>query len=180
MTATIAPKTFVWDNDYKNHEQVRPYFKDYLKVRTEIEDNGQYTYNDLFKGRIPGLAESDNEDTGIYLLQTLHALDQESAREAEFLASGARWVEEFDWSTEPALNKGLRGTLVMRGRFMGGTGYEVFEDARVTVRTTGAKVVHRETGETVEEFAVLIKKPRQREWRRIGCVQHARFLFKEN
>lgn len=153
-----APKTFVWDKDYQNHEQVRPYFKDYLRVRAEIRASGTYTYNDLFKGRIPGLAESENEDTGIYMLQNLFRLDEKRDQMEAFVAAGGAPLTEFDLE-----GKILRGTLARHGWYSGGTGYAERENVRVTV----------------SQNRVMFKEPRQRSWR-TEYASPEQYLFQQD
>lgn len=123
---------FVFDKDYRNDEQVRPYMADFLRVHDEIEAAGQYPYNDSFKGRIPSLAGTDskNEDTAIYMLQNLRRLDIEAATRAEFVEAGGRKVTADDI----APGQTLRGTVVHSGFYVGGTGWEVHEDVRLRVR----------------------------------------------
>ena len=114
---------FVWDGDYKNHEQVRPYMADFLAVYAELEA-GSGTYNHSFRGRIPGI--EDYEDTAIYMLQNLKRLDELAIRVAEFEASGGRHVTELDET--------VRGTVVFYGFYMGGTGWQEYHDARLLAR----------------------------------------------
>ena len=42
---------FVFDKNYDNVEQLRPYFDDFMAIYDTIEG---VKYNDIFKGRIPG------------------------------------------------------------------------------------------------------------------------------
>lgn len=137
--------TFVWDKNYKNTEQMRPYLADFLAIKKELTDAGKYPYNDSFKGRIPGLAGSLNEDTGIYLLQTLADLERLRARTADVLARGGyRLTDRLPSETE-------RGTLIHTGGYMGGTGWKEIPQAKVRF--------DRETD------SVWFKLPRQRNWR---------------
>lgn len=131
VAAPSAP--FVFDRDYNNHEQVRPYMDDFNRVYDEIVASGRYTYNDSFKGRIPSLAGTDskNEDTAIYMCQTLRTLDDEAVKRQEFLASGGRKVTADDLTPGEV----LRGTVVKSGFYMGGTGWQVHDDVRVRVRS---------------------------------------------
>lgn len=159
MSETGAPTLFAFDNNYDNHEQVRPYMADFLTVYAEITADGGFPYNDSFKGRIPGLADSTDkdEDTGIYLLQNLRRLDREQARREEFLASGGVVIAE---TVDDFTRKTRRGTLVHYGFYMGGTGWNEYPDARVTVDDQGR---------------VLFKEPRQRSWR---TMSGGGFLFR--
>ena len=121
-------KPFVFDQNYHNVEQVRPFFAEYSAVRAEIDGDGDYSYNDSFKGCIPTLAATDdkNEDTAIYLLQTMHQLDALAVRKADFLASGGVDASSIE------RGKTVRGTVAVYGFYMGGTGWREYEDARLT------------------------------------------------
>src|SRR3954469_24020651 len=114
--------TFVFDKNYRNDEQVRPYMEAFLAVYTEVEAAGNGTaYNDSFRGLIPAIA-GDDEDTAIYLLQTLRRLDQLAVQIEEFLADGGEEVTTLD--------KVRRGTVVHVGFYMGGTGWTQWDEAR--------------------------------------------------
>lgn len=135
---------FVWDKNYGNTEQMRPHLADFLAVKKEITDAGKYPYNDSFKGRIQGLAESADEDVGIYLLQRLADLDTLQGRIAKFLRDGGYRLAEQLPKTDG------RGTLVRTGWYTGGTGWGEYQHVKVTVDEHGH---------------VLFKLPRQRNWR---------------
>ena len=139
--ATARP--FVFDRNYDNYEQVRPYFDDYCTVRAEIEAAGKYTYNDSFKGRIPSLAGTSNkdEDTAIYMLQSMHSRDEMDRQVEEFTAGGGYDIEDVVGEK--------RGTIAQYAFYVGGTGFKVLNDVRVK----------RENNRT------LYKLPRQRDWR---------------
>ena len=137
MDTLTAPAPFVFDKNYKNNEQVRPYFEDYSRVRAELDAANQYPYNDLFKGRIPGI-DGPNEDTAIYLLQTMHDLDALAVRIEDFLAQdGARWITAEDLATTQI----LRGTVVDTGFYVGGTGWKAYESARLVISGGSASVL---------------------------------------
>lgn len=118
-TATLAP--FQFDGDYKNNEQVRPYFAAFLKRYNELAAQGLYPYNDRFKGHIPGI-EGPNEDTAIYLLQVMRRLDKMKENIAAF---GGRKIESL------ALGEVIRGDIAHFGFYSCGTGWQVFEGARL-------------------------------------------------
>lgn len=59
--------SWTWDNDYRNLKQVEEFYPAYLAIYEPLRAAGQTAYNDLFKGRIPGI-EGPREDTAIYLL----------------------------------------------------------------------------------------------------------------
>lgn len=119
-----APWTF--NKDYNDTEQVRPFFADFLSVYHDIKDRWAYPYNSSFKGRIPGLATatSRDEDTAIYLLQTLKELDALKARVQSALTEG---FQPLDSLREPR----RYARVVEYGFYMGGTGWREWADARV-------------------------------------------------
>jgi hypothetical protein len=115
--------TFTFDKNYKNLDQVAPFYEAYTAVRAELEAAGKYNYNDSFKGRIVGI-EGPNEDTAIYLLQTLHSIREMMAEVDAFVAEGATPID--------TLNGPTRFAKVMRyGWYLGGTGLATYEDVRV-------------------------------------------------
>ena len=131
--AEPATAPFVFDKNYRNDEQVRPYMEEFLSAFDRLVRPGHDSvYNDRFKGQIPSLAgtDSDNEDTAIYLLQNLRRLDIEAATRAAFVEAGGRKVTADD--IQPGQT--LRGTVVHSGFYMGGTGWDVREDVRLRVR----------------------------------------------
>lgn len=158
-TTTTAAPTFVWDENYDT-EQVRPYFEDYMAVRDEMIANGErgYYLNDSFRGRIPGIAGSEREDTGIYLLQVLRSQTEKQAYIDAFVAAGGERL--LDVLTEGRV---VRGSLAMEGWYMNGTGWEVREDHRVTLL----------------DGRVYFKAPRQRAWRS-PQVSAERYLIRVN
>lgn len=120
------PAPFEFDGNYKNHEQVRPYMDDFLRVFASFDPDLKFAYNDQFKGRIPGIADGPSEDTGIYLLQTLKSLDELAVQVEKFKAEGGRVVTADDVG-----DKVLRGTVVFTGFYVGGTGWREFRQARL-------------------------------------------------
>jgi|GEM_PF-6772841 len=131
----VEPEPFVFDQDYDNHEQVRPYFAAYLRRLQALEIAGKYPYNDSFKGHIPGI-EGPDEDTAIYLLQGMGDRDAMRAKRDDFLAAGGREMRPSD------LHEGqqLRGTVVHCGFYVGDTGWTQFESARL-VKNRGRLMV---------------------------------------
>lgn len=155
-TATATPTLFVWDNNYENREQVRPYMEDFLRVREEIMTSGFYTDNSRYVGRIPGLAGSKDESTGIYLLQNLYRLDVLQENIDQAIADGATPIDRDAWGSTVR-----KGTLYRYGWFMGGTGWEVQQNVRVTTLSG----------------RVAFKQPRQRNWR--TYFDGSKYLFNE-
>lgn len=116
---------FVFDQNYDNNEQVRPFFADYMVIYRELEAAGKYPYNASLKGRVPGI-EGDDEDTAIYLLQRLRDLDALKLQISDFKASGGVEVTE--------LAETIRGTVVVYGFYMGGSGWRQYDHARLVPR----------------------------------------------
>jgi hypothetical protein len=83
-----SSSVFSWDNDYSNLEQVRPYLSAFERLKSAMAEAGQFPYNDSFKGRIPGIAESEREDTAIYLLQRLNREEKRQDQIAKLLDDG--------------------------------------------------------------------------------------------
>ena len=136
---------FVWDNDYDNNEQVRPYYAGYKAVYDEMAARGAYPYNDEFKGKIPGL-EGPNEDTGIYLLQTMRSLDEVKSNVSDFRAAGGVDSDTLEPGQE------YRGTVAAHSWYSGGTGWKTFESTRFAYTPAGG---------------LLFKEPGQRNWRKM-------------
>lgn len=154
-TATM-PAPFVFDKDYHNVEQVRPFYAGYLLRLAQLNAEGQYPYNDSFRDRIPSLATTDpkNEDTAIYLLQTMHSLDALAATLSAFVTGGG--------VTPDGLAPGAvwRGTVAEYGFYMGGTGWKTTPDARL-MRDTRGRLIIIEKGKRNGRYAsdkVLIQK----------------------
>ncbi|GAB2699220.1 hypothetical protein BKA24_001770 [Microbacterium marinum] len=142
MTATtLAPFTAAGWLQMSHEEQrdlVRPFYGEYKARRAELDRAGRYAYNADFKGHLPSLnpattgTTDKDEDTAIYLLQTLHTWTLEQEKLAAFIARGARPLAAED--VDPAA-PAPRGTVAVIGRYSGGaTGYHVYEDVRI-VRT---------------------------------------------
>ena len=125
--ATAAAKPFVFDGDYENSEQVRPFFAEYSAARDGLDAAGEYPYSYSFRSRIPSLANTDvqNKDMAIYLLQRMRDIDALAASKAGFLAGGgvdAHSIEQ---------DKTVRGTVVVYGVHVGGASWKEYEDARL-------------------------------------------------
>jgi hypothetical protein len=118
--------TFRFDRDYKNTEQVRPYLRAFLAAHAEIVGAGQYPYNASFKGKVG--AEGPDEDTAIYLLQTLKELDELRAKVAGALADGFEQVDHLDEGVTKYR------VVVHYGWYMGGTGWQAWDDARLVIQ----------------------------------------------
>jgi hypothetical protein len=147
VSLTTPAEPFVFDKDYDNYEQVRPYFADYENTRIELEDAGKYPYDESFKGQLPSLAGTSDKDetTAIYMLQQMYSREQMNREVRAFTAAGGRDAE--------GVVGEQRGDLATYGYYVGGTGWSVIKDARVK----------RENGRT------MVKEPRQRNWRVLGA-----------
>lgn len=130
-----SPESFSFNKDYNDHEQVRPYFDAYTKVYDELQAAGQYPYDSLFKGRIPGI-EGPSEDTAIYMLQQMRSREALAVRRNAFEESGGKVVTADDM-TEGEIR---RGTVASAGFYMGGTGWTEYDKARL-VKNNGRLVV---------------------------------------
>lgn len=90
---TIEPlMSWKFNKNYKDWKQVEPLWDSYMEIWTELKEQGKYPYNSYFEGKIDGLKDSEDESTGIYLLQSLRQskdheekiqvfIDDESLRE---------------------------------------------------------------------------------------------------
>ena len=116
--------------DRKNFdpEQVRDLQPAYSARRADLEAAGLYTYNDSFKGHLGVEFASDrDEDFAIYSLQKLHDLDDMARKVEAFKAEGGEVIETLEGIK--------RFRKVARfGWYVGGTGWQVFEDVRVVPR----------------------------------------------
>jgi hypothetical protein len=129
-----SPAPFVWDRSYDNNEQVRPYFAGYLAVRAEMDALGKYPYDDDFLGKIPGL-EGPNEATGIYMLQTMHRLDEVAVKVSDFKEAGGVDGDSIEDG------RVYRGTVAVYGFYSGGTGYHEYPGARLAKDGRGRLVM---------------------------------------
>jgi hypothetical protein len=119
--------TWTFNRDYKDLAQVEEFYSAYLAVFNELRAAGRYSYNDSFKGRIPGI-EGPQEDTGIYLLQNLRAVRELAAKIADYRAVGWRDVGRADLDGAPVRFAGI----AEYGQCMGGTGWHEWGSARLT------------------------------------------------
>lgn len=115
---------FRFNKDYHDTEQVRQFMPAFLRRHAEIVASGKYTYNDSFKGHM-GIDDGD-EDTAIYLCQTLKQLDEIDANVKDCLAQGYRTVSACDF-TETIKCK----SIIRYGWYMGGTGWQEWQNARL-------------------------------------------------
>ena len=124
---------FEFDRNYRNTEQVRPYLAEFQRVYADLEEaRGRHPYDSELLGKVAALSGSTekNETTALYLLKTLHDLDELTLTQNAFIEAGGRKVTAED--LEPG--QVLRGTIAKSGFYMGGTGWKVNEDIRLRVR----------------------------------------------
>jgi hypothetical protein len=119
--------TWTWNNNYKDLAQVEPFYPAYLTVCNEIDAAGGYPFNDSFKGRIPGI-EGPGEDTAIYMLQTLRSVRDMETKIAARRAEGWRDFDPAELDGGPVRYAGV----AQYGWYMGGTGYQEWDNARLT------------------------------------------------
>ena len=150
-TSTEQTPTFVWDRDYGNHEQVRPYMKQFLTLYQGMKDRGEYPYDDAFKGLIDGVAGSEHESTAIYLLQGLKSLDELDAQIAAFIDGGGSHLADAD----AAIGEQYRGSVVQYGYYQGGTGWRQYDNVRYMV-------CERESARGDKSTYLKVWKPRKR------------------
>src|SRR5581483_9380981 len=95
---------FVFNGDYHDLEQVREWLPAFSAIREEIVTAGGYPYNDCFRGRIPGIANTEHrgpslpthEDTAIYLLQKLYQATENAQRIKAALEDGCEPIERVE------------------------------------------------------------------------------------
>lgn len=71
---------WTFNKNYKDWDQVDEFYDEFTRLYEEMKDNNIYPYNANFKGKIPGIKDSDDEDSAIYLLQSIRHLDEHKAR----------------------------------------------------------------------------------------------------
>jgi hypothetical protein len=124
---------FLFDRDYKNLEQVRPFMPAFLARYEELRLAGRYPYNDDFRGH-PGI--SGDEDTAIYLCQGLRRVDEVAAKLQAALDDGYMVVEAVDEPVKCA-------SVIYYGWERGGAGWKEWRDVRLVPGLTGIAVLPR-------------------------------------
>lgn len=131
----IETQPFKFNRDYKDRDQVLPYWDGYLSALEMIDpgsvrrDAGRTIYDDEFIGKVPGLAGSDDEQTGVYMLRNLDSIRRMMAEVEAFKARGAVEIT----SMEPGQVIKCAETLCW-GWYVGGTGIQHLTDVRVVER----------------------------------------------
>jgi hypothetical protein len=129
---------WTWDNNYRNLAQVEPFYPAYLAVRELILAAGGYPYNDLFKGRIPGLEDSPREDTAIYMLQTLRSVREMETQIAERRKAGWRDFAPDDLAGDTPVRF---AAVAQYGWYVGETGFRQWENARLARYGTSVMIL---------------------------------------
>lgn len=134
---------FTFNGNYDDKAQIEPFYDAYLAVYDEIRAAGRYPYNDSFKGRIAGLdaATSKDEDSAIYMLQTLRDIKAMNSDLEGWRALGAVDVvaDELSASAKPTAFK----ALIAYGFYVGGTGLKVYENVRLRRVGHGLQVIEK-------------------------------------
>lgn len=140
---SVSPAPFVFDKNYDNYEQVRPYMDEFNRVHDELLDPKRgFVYNDDFVGKLPSLAGTAEKDekTAIYMLQSLRRINDENEKLAAFLASGGVPMEDVSVTGSTP----VRGDIAAKGWYVGGTGWKVIEDVRLLL--LGNQIVYSHRG----------------------------------
>ena len=103
---------FTFNRDYSDLAQVAEWLPEFSAIRDEITSAGDYPYNDSFKGRIPGIGNTEHwdpdfgrgsqrgcgthEDAAIYLLQKLYRATENAARLATAIEDGCAPIDSID------------------------------------------------------------------------------------
>lgn len=114
-----------FNGNYQDLDQVAEFFAGYIAAFEALD--GAYPYNDLFKGRIPGI-EGEHEDTAIYLLQGTRSLIDLFLQLAEARADGCVDLDELTEATKFS-------RIIEYGWYSGGTGFREWNDARLLPQT---------------------------------------------
>ena len=111
---------FEFDHDYDNLAQIMPLYPAFTARYRELATAGQYPYNDSFRGHL-GIESGKDEDSAIYLCQTLTHVHEDALKVNAFIDDGGRFLAAGE---RP---KG-RVDVAMFGWYMGGSGFRVHED----------------------------------------------------
>lgn len=157
MVIKIGDKQmFTWVGGYGDREQVQPFLADYSKLR-----EAGMSYNDDFKGQIPGLEGSLDEDRAIYALSCLWHIEQEQKQIAAALADGYTVMD----IAKPATQQRFPNIIVYRPEhYSGGTGLiSRYTDARLIFDDNGQPSVllpkgRRTRGYDVRRAQILVKQ----------------------
>lgn len=129
--AHAADNGWRFNGDYDDLEQVRPFWQTYVTVHDEVTEHGGYPYNASFKWRIPAIFGPD-EDTAIYLLQSLRHLREHQAKVLRLIAEGYTPLESLDVQTRFASIANVSDS---------GQSINVYDDARLVPRDGRPSVI---------------------------------------
>ncbi len=82
---------FKFNGKYKDLKQVEKFYTDFIKIDKQFEKEEKFAYNDLFKGKIKGI-EGEDENTAIYLLQSLKTQKSKEEKIKNLLKDGFREI----------------------------------------------------------------------------------------
>lgn len=156
---------FTFNGKYDDYNQVAQFIGDFTVIRRElIESPVGYAYNDDFRGRIPGIANTtkrgpsvgSHEDAAIYMLQTLYRWWELEARLLGLKAEGAEAIETMG----PAEVARFKLVVLYPTRDMGGEHIEI-PDARIMADENGkpAYVLRkgaRTLGTLIDDRGILV------------------------
>lgn len=157
--------TFRFNNDYNDLEQVRPWLAEFTSIHSEIVAAGKYPYNDSFKNRIPGIANTEkrgpsqgtHEEAAIYLLQKLYRAEQVKLRVDTAIADGCEPI-----STVPETTKFSHVIVYDDEQGMRGPDWQEWDDARLVGHDGGIYAVlpkgKRRYGTLINGRKVLVRK----------------------
>lgn len=115
--------TWMFDKNYKNTEQVEDLMPAFLARFAELDPSMTFAYNDSFRGHM-GIDDSPNQDTAIYLCQTLKRRRELAGMVSERLAEGYVPVDHLDGSVRCA-------AVFYYGWDMSGTSHKEWTDVRL-------------------------------------------------
>lgn len=129
-----------WHRDWERRGTAlaAEHYDEFVAVYDEIVDGGDYPYNSLFQGRIPGLAGQTDKNPGvqgvmedhvIYLMQGMRRIREMQTHVDAFIAEGAEPIETVT-GTEPFRK------VMSYGFYVGGTGMKVHENVRLQAPTS--------------------------------------------
>jgi hypothetical protein len=149
MMTVTAPTAFEFDHDYSNLAQIMPLYPAYTERRQELDAKGHYPYNASFRGYL-GIHSGKDEDTAIYLCQTLTHIHEDALKVNAFIDAGGRFLADDE---RPA----GRFDVAMFGWYMSGDGFRVYEDVRLVWRqgtTTGRPYMVLPKGKRTHGYSI--------------------------
>lgn len=154
---------WVFNRNYHDHDQVAQFWPAYKAVYDELVADGQYPYNDSFKGRIPGI-EGACEDTAIYLLQGTRHLNDLQVKIDAAVAEGCQPLDP-DFTGPEKFRR-----VINYGWSTGGTGWTEWPDARISRCNNGRPTDTDPFGSGPAQYRVLPKGARTRGYTIYGSI----------